>query len=116
MNADRSLHVPPSAVLLIVAAVLCFSVADTMVKFLTQRYPVPLLLWVRFAVQVVVTLVWLTPRMGTGLIRTRQPGLQIIRGVVLVCSTLCFFNALKWLPLADATAINYCTPVVVVLL
>lgn len=117
MNADRpALHVPLSAVLLIVAAVLCFAIADAIVKFLTQRYPVPLLMWVRFGVQAVATVLWLAPTMGMALVRTQQPKLQIIRGVVMVGSSLCFFNALKWLPLADATAIIYCTPVLVVLL
>ena len=35
---------------------------------------------------------------------------------VLPLSSLCFFSALKYLPLAEATAINYGTPVLVILL
>ena len=31
-------------------------------------------------------------------------------------SSLCFFNALKYLPLAEATAIDYATPMLVILL
>jgi drug/metabolite transporter (DMT)-like permease len=54
--------------------------------------------------------------MGRNLVRTAQPRLQLIRGAVLVASSLFFVNALRWLPLAAATAINYTTPVVVVLL
>ena len=34
----------------------------------------------------------------------------------MLASSLCFFNALRWLPLADATAINYTTPVLVIVL
>ena len=109
-------HLPLAAVLLVLGAVGCFTVSDTIVKHLTQRYPVPLLVFARFALQALVTIVWLAPRLGAGLVRTTQPRLQIVRGVVLVFSSFCFISALRWLPLADATAINYTTPVVVVLL
>lgn len=110
------MHVPLSAVLLVVSAVACFTVSDAIVKFLTQRYPVPLLVFARFGVQTVATFVWLAPTLRGGLLRTPQPGLQILRGTVLLGSSLCFVNALRWLPLADATAINYTTPILVVLL
>jgi drug/metabolite transporter (DMT)-like permease len=110
-------HLPLSAVLLVLGAVGCFTVADTIVKYLAQRYPVPLLVFARFALQALVTVAWLAPRLGAaGLVRTTQPKVQIVRGVVLVFSSFCFISALRYLPLADATAINYTTPVVVVLL
>ena len=39
-----------------------------------------------------------------------------VRAVVLISSSLCFFTALKFLPLAEATALNYSTPVMVTLM
>jgi drug/metabolite transporter (DMT)-like permease len=117
MSAHRpAMHVPISAALLIVAAVACFTASDVGAKFLTQRYPIPMLVWARYAVQAVATVVWLAPKMRLDLVRTGQPRMQIMRGVALIGSSFCFFNALRWLPLADATAINYCTPVLVILL
>ncbi len=117
MNRTRShLHIPAAAVLLIVGAVFCFSLLDACVKFLAQSYPVPLLVWARYGLQAVATVVWLAPRMGLDLVRTPQLGLQLVRGTVLLASSLCFFSALRFLPLADATAINYMTPIVVILL
>jgi drug/metabolite transporter (DMT)-like permease len=110
------IHVPLSAVIMVVGAVACFAVADAIVKFLAQRYPVPLLLFARYGLQTVATVAWLAPRMGWGLVRTPQPRLQLLRGAMMMGSSLCFLNALRWLPLADATAINYTTPIVVVLL
>jgi drug/metabolite transporter (DMT)-like permease len=109
-------HVPPSAILLIVGAVLCFTLLDAAVKFLAPRYPIPLLVWARYGVQALAMLLWLAPRMGTGMVRTRQPRLQILRGALLPFSSLCFFTSLKYLPLAEATALNYTTPVLVILL
>jgi drug/metabolite transporter (DMT)-like permease len=109
-------HVPISAILLIVGAVGCFAVLDSIVKFMAMRYPVPLLVWARYAVQAVAIVLWLGPSMRSRLLHTRQPKLQIARGTIVLLSSLCFFNALKFLPLAEATAINYTTPTLVILL
>ena len=109
-------HVPPSAIGLIVGAVLCFTLLDATVKYLADRYPIPLLVWARYTVQTLVILMWLLPKMGAGLLRTARPRLQLIRGAILPLSSLCFFSALKYLPLAEATAINYGTPILVIIL
>ena len=109
-------HVAPSAIGLIVGAVLCFTLLDATVKYLSDRYPVPLLVWARYTVQTLVILIWLLPKMGFGLLRTPRPRLQLVRGTILPLSSLCFFSALKYLPLAEATAINYGTPILVIIL
>jgi drug/metabolite transporter (DMT)-like permease len=109
-------HVPLSAILLIVGAVLCFTFLDATVKALADRYPIPLLVWARYAVQLLVILLWLLPRMGAGLLRTPRIRLQLVRAAILPLSSLCFFSALRYLPLAEATAINYATPVLVIIL
>ena len=109
-------HVPPSAIGLIVGAVLCFTILDAAVKHLADRYPIPLLVWARYTVQTLVVLLWLLPKMGVGLFRTPRPGLMLVRGAILPLSSLGFFSALKYLPLAEATAINYATPILVIIL
>ena len=50
------------------------------------------------------------------LVKTRQLKLQIARGALLLCSSLCFVTALKSLPVAEATALNFLAPVLVVIL
>ena len=109
-------HIPAAAIGLIVGAVLCFSILDGIVKSLVPRYPVALLVWVRYCVQALAMLVWFGPGMGFGLVRTSSMRLQAVRAVILVVSSVLFVNALRSLPLADATAINYSTPTVVILL
>jgi drug/metabolite transporter (DMT)-like permease len=109
-------HIPPSAVLMIVGAVACFSVLDGVIKSLSTRHPVPLLVWARWGFQVLAMLVWLAPKMGTGMLRTRHLRMQLLRGVLLVGSSLFFMTALSHLPLADATALNYTTPTIVIIL
>lgn len=109
-------HVPASAILLIVGAVLCFTILDAIVKILTQRYAVPFIVWARYGVQTLTILIWLLPQMGTALLRTRRLKLHLIRAALLPISSLCFFSALKYLPLAETTAINYMSPVLVIIL
>ena len=109
-------HVPPSAILMIVAAVLCFTSLDAIIKSLTQRYPIPFLVFARYAMQTLMMLAWLSPQMGLGVVRTRRLPLQLVRGALLPFSSLFFWGALRYLPLAEATAINYSTPVIVMVL
>jgi drug/metabolite transporter (DMT)-like permease len=117
MSARRPApHVPLSAVLLIVVSVAFFSATETIVKVLTQRYPVPLLLWARFAVQALIMFALFAPSMGTRLVCTPRYRLQVGRSVALIVSSVSFYHALRRMPLADATAIIYCTPVLVVAL
>ncbi len=108
--------IPLTAVLLITGAVACFAVLDGVIKTLAVKHPVPLLVWTRWGFQVIAMLIWLAPTMGAGMVRTRQLPMQLIRGVLLLGSSMCFMTALKYLPLADATALNYTTPTIVMIL
>ncbi len=114
MNAARNAaHIPPRAIVLISGSVLCFTLLDTTIKYLTQFMPVSLLVWARWSIQVVAMLLWLGPSMGRGLVRTTRLRLHLVRGAILLSSSFCFVTALRYLPLADATAINYSTPILV---
>jgi drug/metabolite transporter (DMT)-like permease len=109
-------HVPVRAVLLICAATLCFASLDTAVKYLSALYPVPLLVWARWTIQALAIAAWLAPREGLTFVRTRHPFRHLVRGAVLIGSSLCFVYALRDLPLANVTALNYSTPMMVVVL
>jgi drug/metabolite transporter (DMT)-like permease len=67
-------------------------------------------------VQALALLVWLAPQVGTGLLRTGNLTSQLFRGTVLLASSLCFMSALKVMPLAEVTALNYSTPALVTIL
>src|SRR5436309_3262642 len=112
----QSTHMPLSAIILVVASAACFTVIYTTVKYLGQRHQVPLLVWVRYGVQSLLMLAVLGPRLRWKLIRTSNPMMHLVRGFLLIASSLTFFSALKFLPLAEATALNYCTPMMVTLM
>ena len=66
---SRPAHMPFSAILMIVAATACFTTLDVSVKYLSQRYPAPLLVWARWGMQVLVMAAVLGPTMRWGLVR-----------------------------------------------
>src|SRR6478735_1360111 len=78
-----------------------------------RRYSVPLLVWARWGVPAVLIVALFGPKLCLGLLHTPRLKLHVVRGAVLMFSSLCFFAALKGLPLADATGLNYLTPVLV---
>jgi drug/metabolite transporter (DMT)-like permease len=98
---------------LAVFAVFVFASADAMAKYLGKFYPVLGLVWARYAVHMLLMLAWLGPSMKLDLIRTQHLGLQIVRGLLLVGSTCFFFSALKFLPMAEASAIGFISPLLV---
>ena len=73
-------------------------------------------MWARWGVQALLMFALLAPTMRWNLVRTTRPGLHLVRGTVLIASSLCFFSAVKYLPLAEATALNYTSPILVTLL
>jgi drug/metabolite transporter (DMT)-like permease len=101
---------PLRGILLLVGAVSTFSVLDTIAKYLSQTYPVPMIVWARYVFHVLFMLFVLGHSVRWGLVRTRRPGLQVIRGLVLAASSMFFFSALSRLPIAEASAITFVSP------
>lgn len=97
-------------ILLIVAAVSIFAIMDTTAKYLSRTYPVPAIVWYRYCFQSLFMLAVLGPQLKLGLVRARRPGLQVARGVVLALSTLIYFFALSLMPIAEASAITFLSP------
>jgi drug/metabolite transporter (DMT)-like permease len=101
---------------LVLVTVAIFSCLDTMSKYLSQIYPVPGLVWFRYLVHMLLMLAILGPRLRWRLIRSARPGLQIVRSLLLLLATYFFFNALRVMPLAEAAAISFVSPLLVTLL
>lgn len=97
-------------ILLIIVAVSTFAVMDTTAKYLSRTYPVPAIVWARYFTQAVFMLLVLGPRLRLDLLRTRRLGLQITRGITLALATLLFFSALSLMPIAEASAITFVSP------
>jgi drug/metabolite transporter (DMT)-like permease len=109
VNTDH----PQKGILFICAAVFLFASSDALSKYLTNFYPVVMVLWVRYVVHISLMLVVLRPPSFKTLIVTQNPKLQIIRGLCMVNTNLMFISALHFIPLAEGTAIIYLSPLLV---
>jgi drug/metabolite transporter (DMT)-like permease len=78
--------------------------------------PMLLLSWVRYAAHLLVALALIVPVKGWGILASRRPREQMLRGGAMLGATLFFFTALRFLPQAEATAINFLAPLIVLLL
>lgn len=101
-----------AAIALVTTGGLLFAIMNAIVKALLARYPVLMLLWARTFFHVLfVALV--IPAAVIGALRTREPGIQLARSVLLGSSTLLNFTALLYLPLGDVAAITFLSPIMV---
>lgn len=104
------------AALLFLTALLLFAALDATAKHLSAFLAVPLLVWARYLVHLVIMLAAVAPSMGRRLISTERPWLMSLRGLTLVAVTLLGQLALKTLPLAETTALVFVAPLLVALL
>jgi drug/metabolite transporter (DMT)-like permease len=107
---DKSKHHKLRGMALMSAAVLCFACLDSLSKYLSRYYPVPFLIWARYAVHLVLMSIIFIPQRGAALVQTSQPGAQILRSVFLVVTSFLFVSGLRYLPIAEATSIIFLTP------
>lgn len=104
---------PVKGVALICLAVLLFSSHDTLSKYLSAFYPIVMVVWARYVVHTLLMLVIFIPRSGIAVIRTKRPGLQLARALCLIGTSLFFTTGLRYIPLAEATAVNFLAPLLV---
>lgn len=107
---------PLRALAFLLTGLVFFILMDAIAKALAAEMGTPLISFARHAVHAVLMVLIFGPKLGTAIIRTHRPWLQIIRGLMLVGFTLSFFSALGYLPQAEATAIAFITPFFVMLL
>ncbi|HEX3059530.1 MAG TPA: DMT family transporter [Usitatibacter sp.] len=101
---------------LFLLAGVCFSTLDTTAKWLVRDHTLFLVVWARYMGQMVVVTPVAWHRGGNDFWRTRHLGTQLARSVCLVVATVCFFGALRFLPLAEASAITFLAPMFAVFL
>ncbi|MCB1746094.1 MAG: EamA family transporter [Gammaproteobacteria bacterium] len=107
---------PLRALAFLLGAQVFLAVLDASSKWLAADMGIPLIAAVRHGTQVVLMLAVLGPRLRGRLWRTRRPFEQVARGLVLGAFSLTFVSSLRYLPQAEATAIIFVGPLVVMLL
>ena len=102
------------AILLMIGAILCFSLMDATVKALAPRTGVLPALWARYGGQMVLVLILVAPRVRS-VAHTDFPAIQFFRSLLLLCATAFFFTGISLIPLTEAAALMAINPVLITL-
>jgi drug/metabolite transporter (DMT)-like permease len=105
-----------TGIALALIALACFGALDTTTKHVMLTVPLLLALWFRYMFQAVATTLVMWPVRGRALLRTAHPKFQVLRGVLLLTSSLLAFLSLRYMPVGEFTALLMVTPIVITLL
>jgi drug/metabolite transporter (DMT)-like permease len=97
------------AILMMIGAILCFTLMDASAKALSDRVGVIPAVWARYCGQMAVVIVLIAPRLWR-VVRTRYPRLQILRSILLASATAFFFVAISRIPLHEAASLMAINP------
>jgi drug/metabolite transporter (DMT)-like permease len=97
-----------------IISTLAFTGMATLIKLVSDRYPVGELTFFRSFFALIPVAVWVGWREFPGTFRTSRFGGHVVRSIAGATSMFCGFTALSMLPIADAIAIGYASPLLTV--
>ncbi|WP_249123426.1 MULTISPECIES: DMT family transporter [unclassified Bradyrhizobium] len=107
---------PLRGILLVLTSTIFLSSSDTMAKYLALRLPAVEIGWLRYLMFTLLMLPVVLAASPRQAMRTARPGMQVLRGLTLVGSSLLFISALRFLPIAEATTTSFVSPIFVTVL
>src|SRR3990172_8671118 len=105
-----------SGVLSMILGIACFAAADAIGKWVVTDYSVFQVLAVRSVLAVLILLLLAPVFGGREVVRTRQPAAHVARALSSTLAFLFFFASVRVLPLADAVAVEFGGPFIVMAL
>jgi uncharacterized membrane protein len=87
--------------------------SDVTAKYLSATLPSIEIAWIRFLVFALIMVPAMLPGSPLFALQTERPGLQVMRGVALLASSLFFISGLRFLPIAEASATGFVAPLFV---
>ncbi|QXZ09541.1 DMT family transporter [Comamonas sp. Y33R10-2] len=92
-----------------------FSILDTGAKYAGAWLPLLMALWLRYVLQSALTVGFGLTRHGLAVFRTQRPGFQLLRAMLFCMSNVLAMLSLRYLPLAEFTAIVALAPLALTL-
>src|SRR5579859_5443968 len=102
-------------VVTLIAGLLALPVMDSIAKLLSGHLPILEIVWARFLFYSIALVPLAALGHGRSMLRPARPRLQLIRGALLAVSALMFFCAIARMPLADAMAVFFIYPFVILI-
>ena len=109
-------HSTRSALLIALAGFFSLSIGDAVVKSLAGQWPAPAVSALRYWFGATGLALIVALRLGRAGFVLPRPMLQAGRGAAVAVATISFFLAVHAMPLADATAIQFSSPIMTALL
>jgi drug/metabolite transporter (DMT)-like permease len=104
---------PFRGIALILASTVFLGTSDATSKYLSATLPSIEIAWIRFLVFALVMLPAMLPGSPLYAMQTGRPGFQLMRGAALLGSSLFFISGLRFLPIAEASATSFVSPLFV---
>jgi drug/metabolite transporter (DMT)-like permease len=108
-RADRPLR----GITLLLLSGIFLGTSDATSKYLSTTLPSIEIAWIRFLAFAVIMIPAMVPISPVFSLRTKRPVLQVTRGVALLGSSLLFISGLRFLPIAEASATSFVSPLFV---
>jgi drug/metabolite transporter (DMT)-like permease len=108
-RADR----PFRGITLILVSTVFLGASDVTAKYLSATLPSIEIAWIRFLVFALIMSPAMLPGSPLFALHSTRPGLQVTRGIALLASSLFFISGLRFLPIAEASATGFVSPLFV---
>jgi drug/metabolite transporter (DMT)-like permease len=108
-RADR----PFKGIALILSSTVFLGVSDATAKYLSATLPSIEIAWLRFLVFAAIMVPAMVPGSPLFALKTNSISLQLMRGAALLGSSLFFISGLRYLPIAEASATGFVSPLFV---
>jgi drug/metabolite transporter (DMT)-like permease len=105
-----------TGLLLALVGFAALSGGDAVIKSIAGEWPGTAVAALRYSIGACGLGVLLWVREGRRAFTLPMPAMQILRGVTVAVATLCFFSAIFLMPLAEATAIIFTSPIITAIL
>jgi drug/metabolite transporter (DMT)-like permease len=105
-----------AALLIALSGFAILSVSDAVVKSMAGQWPAPAVSALRYSFGALGLALYVALRHGRAGFVVPRPWLQAGRGAAVALATICFFMGVMAMPLADATAIQFTSPILTALL
>ncbi|MBL1421872.1 MAG: DMT family transporter [Alphaproteobacteria bacterium] len=116
MNVNFSKPSNTNGIIFVIAATFFFALGDVATKYLATRYPVEVILAVRYVLNFGLIFVFFYPRMKSRIWAINRRWLVFSRGLCLAMASLTLALALRVMPVGETIAIIYLAPFLVMLL
>ena len=112
----KSENRPLTAFAIVIGTVFLFASSDVLTKHLATRYPVELVMAIRYLVSLMLILTFFWPVMGRTLWQTRRTRWVLLRGLILVLASLMIGHTLRLMPVGETISILYSFPILVMIM